>query len=794
MAESDIITPLIFLVTHGIYFIYNNNGEVMLTVASNHLRKHKRKYCAVIFILTSIIFVLTKKITIKYAKEKASNSVENRINEMEIKDGVAQLLMVGLTSDYLNYKQDKEMDKILSTAGVGFVIMNTYNYYAGNISEENHVDGIADFNKDIQKKSLNNNAKIPILIATDFESPSFSSIKKGLKLPPSALCLGASQNTEYISMLGKFVGNELSNVGIHIILGPVIDTYNVSQGNKSTLQDRCFAGSLNGVVSLSSHYINGLNKSKILSFTKHMPSYGSVENNPHDYVIPNLEESKDDLILAIDNISRLNNMAAGIMTSHVNISFLRNEKFVTTSKEFIDEYLNKSDLKKSIIISDDLTSMGAILKYMKVNRLGYKELAIQTFDAGHDVLLFSHFSNMNNKSKFTINDLHNVIFALSEHIKTNPTAKKHYKNALNKVLSLKVKAAQLHGGSSERVLNPDKTKTLTDYSHGIENIQKESELFLSVNDNNFPKTANELILSIIRSGTTIMNEKNNYSIDSSSYNTKIAFCIVEDQLYKFRNAYSSKFTSSEFIPIPKIKDGKQFKAIKKHIMDVYNKYDIIIYTSVDKSDSDLLTQLKNKHKDYQEKVIVFCHGNPIIFSDNLLRNTTIISLFTNHPESFQITIEILDGSYKPRNIDRLPINLGEGGRYHSVSAMLWPEPAPNLPPTSPTLEQNWRTKDYIEFLSPNYIVIKRNVLWLEIILSLLLSYTIHRLMRYYYNIQKVKESPNDLLFISSAYNVLPILFFFLTVYIKIQGGLIYISNVCDKLLVYIDKFSQTLIG
>jgi len=108
-----------------------------------------------------------------------------------------------------------------------------------------------------------------------------------------------------ISAMGHLSGNQLRNTGIDIILGPVLDIYNVKQDNRGTLQDRCFAASTEGVVYISSHYIKGLHESEIAIFAKRFLSYGSVETNPHQLVMPIYDGAPETLSRGIDILSKL---------------------------------------------------------------------------------------------------------------------------------------------------------------------------------------------------------------------------------------------------------------------------------------------------------------------------------------------------------------------------------------------------------------------------------------------------------------------------------------------------------
>ncbi|MBM4140197.1 MAG: hypothetical protein FJ242_01690 [Nitrospira sp.] len=603
--------------------------------------------------------------------------IEKYINNSSVEDAVGQILMVGLPADFNNYKDVRKLDEILIDIGVGSVIVHNYNYfYRKEYPPNMYLSSIIEFNNAIQDKALSGKLSLPLLVATDFESPNVSSIRSGLIIPPSALAISATRNKEYINYIGRLVGLQLKNIGINIILGPVLDTYNIKQGNRSTLQDRCFASTPHGVVTTASYFIKGLKESGISIFAKHFPSHGSVESNPHDNVIPKYEGSTQQLEDDIKPFLYFKKSLDGIMSSHIVIDELRKNEIATFSSEFITGKLKKMGFKDQIIITDDLSSMGAIRRYLLENpKENFSSIAIKAFTAGHDLLVFSNFSECDKRSKFTLNDLKDVKNSLAKYIKGNASAEKQFRESLRKIISLKARLAKDMGQSVETVLNnKDKFPVYRIAYYGREALTRSQEFLKKIGNPNIDD-GEKLVKEIIRKSSVLINKRNEFNLTKSPVNSKIVFCVYKEFLDFFKETFGAVYKNAEFIAIPQLKSGSDFKALKYKVNDLYERANLIIYTVLDKSDSDFLTFLQIHKKKFSEKLVVFCHNSPVILDNNVLKDATIISNFTNHQLSFTVDIEILRGDLMPNELKNLPINIGEYGKFYNVGNTTWIEPA-----------------------------------------------------------------------------------------------------------------------
>jgi beta-N-acetylhexosaminidase len=625
------------------------------------------------------------------------NRIEKYIKNLKIEDAVGQILMVGVPADYNNYKDVKNVAETFDSMGIGNVIVNGYNYYNPKKYDDiTFLNAVIEFNNGIQEKATRSKLALPLLIAADFESPSFTSIRNGLVLPPSALTIAACQNKELTNLNGQLVGLQLRNVGVHIILGPVLDSYNIKQGNRSTLQDRCFASTPQGVVAISSHFIKGLKEGGVAMFAKHFPSHGMVEANPHDMVIPEYEGTSDQLDAEIRPfLQYFKETLDGIMTSHISLSRL-GDRLATFSPEFIQGHLRKMGFDRQIIITDDLTSMGAIRKYSQGTKDSFPEFAIKAFGAGHDVLLFSHFSEIDKRSTFSLEDLRSVRKALVNYIRNSESAEKHFRSALTKVISLKVRIAKSLGYKVDELLNNQSRTSFFQVQYGGKEALSRSQAFLQ-NYGDEIDNGEKLVKRTIREAATIINKSErsaNYDLNSYSESSKIVVYVYDEGLDRFRQAIQPLFRNAEFVPLPSEKISSSFQKIRKQIAYKFSKADLVIYTVYDKSDSDLLSSLYKNTKSFSSKIVILCHNSPIIFDNEILKQATVLSTFTNHVFSYDIDLEILFNKLQPRDTKNLPISLGENGKIYNVTSTTF------IPPTNIAIYED---------LFPKYLVDKRTV-------------------------------------------------------------------------------------
>ena len=379
-------------------------------------------------------------LSLLYAFQANANDdiVHDYLKTHTIEEAAAQLFIVGVPSDYTNLSSDVETREILSL-NVGGVMINAYNlpsYSLDKYSKEEAFSLMSGYIRDLRR--LSNNGS-DLLVSADFESSRFTSIKYPLSPPPAAMTLSTTNDTKNAYLAGRITGYQLQSLGVNLVFGPVLDLSRPIQGSLNTaLKNRAWSSDPNITTSMVSRYIDGVKEFKLALIAKHLPGFGSVDKNPHSSEEARYTGSLRTLTEEISVFNKVADSIDGGMTSHVSVGVTGIEDPMTVSKSLMKEIFLSPNflagaLKKKVVITDDLSNMSAILAYMDRKGWGYSDLALESFKAGHDMLLFSHVQEHSN---FHIDDLRASISAIANYASTGEGKPRFYE-ALGRVLSLK---------------------------------------------------------------------------------------------------------------------------------------------------------------------------------------------------------------------------------------------------------------------------------------------------------------------------------------------------------------------
>lgn len=407
-------------------------------------------------------------------------------NQMSIEDGVGQLLMVGIPTDILNYNADRLLSQLIRELHIGNFIVNDYNTYNTNnkgVRNINNGDNSATIGmlNAMQSMAMQNTytnnigqqiSGLPLFIASDFEGATIfeqSPIKHGLTLPPNSLTLSTCYDSTLIRQAGKTVGFQLLSTGIHAILGPVLD---IATKFNITMQNRVFGSTPEIVYKRASYFIAGLQEAGIVVVGKHYPSHNIMSNEREEGAVAfngSPESGKMYYNGSINDFRKeplgypgFNKILDGVLTSHLVLGFMQHsddDEPVTVSHIAVEELLRSSNattikslsgvndtisglgFTDQVLMTDDLSKMGAIRDFMRSTNKSFEDIAIQAFNAGHDILLFAHLQTPTQKdrSPFSVDNLLKVRNALVRHIQSNSSARKHFRESLTRILMLKAK-------------------------------------------------------------------------------------------------------------------------------------------------------------------------------------------------------------------------------------------------------------------------------------------------------------------------------------------------------------------
>ncbi len=124
---------------------------------------------------------------------------------------------------------------------------------------------------------------IPLFIALEQDGggPAYSAITGGLTPQPSPMALGATWNPIDAREIGWIVGNELSALGVNLLLGPSLDVLSQPDTGGGDSGVRTFGGDPYWVGTLAGAFVRGLREGsggRIAVALKHFPGEGGLQS------------------------------------------------------------------------------------------------------------------------------------------------------------------------------------------------------------------------------------------------------------------------------------------------------------------------------------------------------------------------------------------------------------------------------------------------------------------------------------------------------------------------------------
>jgi beta-N-acetylhexosaminidase len=257
---------------------------------------------------------------------------------------------------------------------------------------------------------------IPLFIALNQEGDGypFSNLRTGVTPLPNEMAIGATWNPAYAQQVGQIVGQELSAVGINMLLGPSLDVLDRPRPTlRGALGTRTFGGDPYWVGRLGQAYIKGVHTGsdgRLFTVANHFPGLGGTDRNPYEE-LPTIQKSLDSLrsielvpFFAATSLDPDNPMVAtdAMMTSHVRYrGFQGNIRQLTRpiscDAQNLPAILSLPEFapwrKAGGLLVSDALGVPAIRKFYDPTLQSFpaKRIAQECFLAGNDLLYLSHF-------------------------------------------------------------------------------------------------------------------------------------------------------------------------------------------------------------------------------------------------------------------------------------------------------------------------------------------------------------------------------------------------------------------
>ncbi|WP_234387094.1 glycoside hydrolase family 3 protein [Aquimarina sp. Aq78] len=231
-----------------------------------------------------------------------------------------------------------------------------------------------------------NIAPTPLLISIDAEWGLAMRVENTPQYP-YAITLGAipDDQSDLITEVGKYIGNDLKSVGIHLNLAPVADI-NVNPNNP-VIGYRSFGEKKEQVTLKSLAFYKGLKASGVLGCFKHFPGHGDTAVDSH-LGLPVISKTRQELYdeELYPFIKAIASGIDSILIGHLAVPSLTKGKDIsaTLSKDIIKGVLRNELGFEGVVISDALNMHSVSKLYPEKGILEWK-----AFDAGNDILCFA---------------------------------------------------------------------------------------------------------------------------------------------------------------------------------------------------------------------------------------------------------------------------------------------------------------------------------------------------------------------------------------------------------------------
>jgi beta-glucosidase-like glycosyl hydrolase len=151
------------------------------------------------------------------------------------------------------------------------------------IVEKVKVGGFITFGGDARStteflSTLQDVSEIPLWICSDLEQGTGQQVS-GATLFPSAMALAATNDMNLVEEAGRVTGAEARAIGIHGVLGPVVDLAG-GPGNP-IISIRAFGNDPDHITRCASAWMTGLAEGGAHNCIKHFPGHGPVETDSH---------------------------------------------------------------------------------------------------------------------------------------------------------------------------------------------------------------------------------------------------------------------------------------------------------------------------------------------------------------------------------------------------------------------------------------------------------------------------------------------------------------------------------
>jgi beta-N-acetylhexosaminidase len=286
------------------------------------------------------------------------------MSPLALRRQVGQLLIAGFNGD----RVPVELRSLAREFSLGGVIL-----FARNVVEPGQVAELCFECRRLVEP-------VPVWVSIDQEGGRVARLKKPFTEWPPMATLGRSGDLALAERFAKALAAELSAVGVTLDYAPVLDIH--TNPANPIIGDRALAERADEVSRLGATIVRALQAAGVAACGKHFPGHGDTTKDSH-LELPLVEHPPEQLRDREFAPFRaaIEAGVATIMTAHILVPSLDDDRPATLSKRIVTEILRKELGFEGVILSDDL-EMKAL-----ANDYAVPESAVHAIAAGCDGVL-----------------------------------------------------------------------------------------------------------------------------------------------------------------------------------------------------------------------------------------------------------------------------------------------------------------------------------------------------------------------------------------------------------------------
>lgn len=298
---------------------------------------------------------------------------------VRLEQQIGQMIMVGFRGTTVS--PEDPIYKMIESKHIGGVVL-----YSRDLPSKETVARNVASPEQLQKlnRDLQNISETELLIGIDEEGGFVTRLipENGFQFHQSHQTIGTLNEPDSTALWAKAMASELSELGINMNFGPVMDVNRNPLNPIIGARERSFSAQVENVVTNSKIFLQEHKKQAIICSPKHFPGHGSSSTDSHKGLADVTQTWSSAELTPFKSLIEEGDIQV-IMTSHVynaNLDTLPS----TLSPKIIDSVLRKDFGFNGVILSDDM-QMRAISNFYDFETSIEKALL-----AGVDMLLFSN--------------------------------------------------------------------------------------------------------------------------------------------------------------------------------------------------------------------------------------------------------------------------------------------------------------------------------------------------------------------------------------------------------------------